>query len=284
MRKRDSKNPCAVALTLFYIAAGSFLTAISFSLFFIPNDIAPGGITGVGTLLHALLGYPVGAMTALLNVPLFLAGWKRMGRGFAVKSLISMLAISAFIDLLPLEPATADPMLAAIFGGIALGAGIGFVVRGGATTGGTDMGAALIHERFPVITIGGFLLALDCLVVAVSGMVFSILSMMYAMISIFLMTKTMDRVIEGFESAKAFFIFSEFTEKIAETVLVKIDRGATFLRAQGAYSRQSRDILLCVITRLQIVQLKAIVREIDPDAFVVVTDVREAMGEGFTRA
>jgi len=271
-------------LTILYIAVGSFLTAAAFPMFFIPNDIAPGGITGVSTLLHALFGVPVGAMTAVLNVPLFVASWKRMGRGFAVKSLIAMLATSALIDLFPFAPATADPILAAIFGGIVVGAGIGLVLRGGATTGGTDMAAALIHERFPVITIGGILLALDCLVVAASGLVFSIQSMMYALIGIFITTKVMDLVVEGFESAKAFFVFSKYTGQIAEAILTQIGRGVTFLHAKGAYSREPRDVLLCVVTRLQIVQLKAIVKDIDPDAFVMVTDVREAMGEGFTRA
>ncbi len=264
------------------ILAGMLLTAIPFPLFFIPNDIAPGGVTGVGTLVHALSGLPVGTVSAVLNLPLFLISWKRMGRLFAVKSLIAMLGLSLFIDLLPLGPVTDDPMLAAIFGGVLLGLGIGLVIRGGATTGGSDMAATLIHERFPVITVGGVLLAIDCCIILASSLVFSLQSAMFSMIALFLATQVMDRTVEGLGSAKAFFVFSDHTPAIARAVLSQMERGATLLHGQGAYSGQEREVLLCVITRLQIPQFKAIVQTTDPKAFMMVTDVREAVGEGFT--
>lgn len=264
------------------LLVGVVITAASFPLFFIPNDIAPGGISGISTLIHALCGVPVGAMSALLNAPLFLLSFRRMGRGFAFRSLFAMLASSALIDLLPFPPVTSDPMLAAIFGGVLLGAGVGLVLRSGATTGGTDMAALLIHERFPVLTIGGILLALDCCVVVASGFVFSVLSMMYALISIYITTQVMDKVALGLESAKAFFVFSMRSEEIAGAILTDMRRGATLLHSKGAFSGQERDVLLCVVTRLEIPRFKAIVKDIDPESFVMVTDVHEAMGEGFT--
>lgn len=265
------------------LAAGVFLTAIPFPMLFVPNDIAPGGITGLATLLHHVIGLPVGLLAALLNAPLFLISWRRMGRMFAVKSLIGMLGISLVIDVLPLGPLTHDPILAAVFGGVIMGAGLGLVIRGGATTGGTDMAASLIHERFPAISVGGVLMALDCCVIVLSAFIFSVQSAMYALITVFLVSRVMDRVVEGFGSAKAFFVFSAKSVEIADAVLSTLERGATLLHAQGAYRKTEQDVLLCVVTRLQIPAFKDLVKGIDPTAFVMVTDVREALGEGFTR-
>lgn len=271
------------ALLWVSLVAGVICTAAPFPLFFIQNGIAPGGVTGVATLIHALLGFPVGMTAIVLNIPLFMIGFRQMGRSFAVKSLAVTVAISLTIDLLPGNAITHDPMLAAIFGGIMMGAGIGLVIRCGATTGGTDMAAALLHRHVPIISVGSVLLFIDFLVIAASGFVFDPQSAMYALISVFLATQVMDRTIEGLGSAKAFFVFSRKTQEIASEVLTSLQRGATLLHAKGAYSQRESEVLLCVIIRTQIPQFKAIVNTIDPDAFLMVTDVREAMGEGFTR-
>lgn len=265
------------------LLAGILLTAAPYPLLFIPNDIAPGGITGLATLIASLSGLPVGLLSAALNVPLFMLSWKSMGRAFAVKSMIGMLGVSLFIDILPDSSLIDDPMLASVFGGVIMGAGVGLVIRGGATTGGTDMAATLIHRRYPVFTVGGLLLTVDFCVIFASGFVFSIPSAMYALIAVFLSTRVMDRVIEGFGSAKAFFVFSVHAGSIADAVMEQLGRGATLIHAQGAYLKRESDVLLCVVSRLQIPQFKAIVQDIDPVAFLMVTDVREALGEGFTR-
>lgn len=266
------------------LAVGIVLTASPFPLLFIPNDIAPGGISGLATLIHSLTGWPVGLLAALLNAPLFLISWRRLGRMFAIKSLIGTIGVSLVIDLMPLEPVTQDPILAAVFGGVLAGTGLGLVIRAGATTGGTDMAATLIHEHFPALTVGGLLLAVDCCVITASAFIFSVQSAMYALISVFLTSQVIDRVVEGFSSAKAFFVFSGRTPEIAQAVMERLGRGATLLHGQGAYSKKESDVLLCVVTRLQVPHFKSLVAEIDPDAFVMVTDVREALGEGFTRA
>lgn len=267
-------------ITLFF---GVLITAAPFPLFFVANDIAPGGIAGLATLISALTGWPIGMLTILLNIPLFLVSWRRLGRTFAVKSLLCMLGVSFGIDLMPLPLLTTDPMLAAVFGGVMLGAGVGLVMRGGATTGGSDMAATLIHERFPAISVAGLLLAVDFCVITASGFVFNIQSAMYALIAVFLSSQVLDRVIEGLGSAKAFFVFSRKSEEISQAVLHKLQRGATLLHSQGAYSKREGDVLVCVVTRLQVPQFKNLVQDIDPNAFVMVTDVREALGEGFTR-
>ncbi len=262
---------------------GAIISALPFPLFFVGNSIAPGGVTGLATVLNGIIPVPIGTMALVLNLPLFLIGWRRMGRAFAVKSLIAMVILSAAIDLLPLDVATDDPLLAAIFGGALLGFGIALVIRGGGTTGGTDMAAAMIHQRFPVVTVGGVLLSLDCVIILLSAIVFDLSAALVSMIALFMATQVMDRVIEGFGSAKAFFVFSARTDAIAAAVMERLQRGATFLHARGAFSGQEKDVLLCVVTRLQIPQFKAIVTQIDPEAFMMVTDVREALGEGFTQ-
>jgi uncharacterized membrane-anchored protein YitT (DUF2179 family) len=264
------------------LLAGTLLTAAPFPMLFIPHEIAPGGLTGVATVINALTGLPVGALTAAMNLPLFLIGWKRMGRLFAVKSLVGMVAVSVWIDYVPFPVIPCDALMAALFGGALMGLGIGLVIRGGATTGGTDMMATMIHDHFPAISVGGFLLAIDCVVIALSALVFDLQAAMVAMVALFISTQVMDRTVEGFNSAKAFFVFSRESAAIADAVLRELNRGATLLHSRGAYSQSERDVLLCVVTRLQIPRFKAIVRQMDAEAFVVVTDVREAMGEGFT--
>lgn len=262
---------------------GVICTAAPFPLFLIQNDIAPGGITGVATLIHALTGFPVGIATMLLNIPLFLFSFRSIGRHFVIKSLIATILLSIFIDLIPMQAVTSDPMLAAIFSGLLMGVGLGLVIRAGATTGGTDMAATLLHKRINYISVGSVLLLLDFIVITASMFVFSPQSAMYALISVFITTQVMDRTVEGLESAKAFFVFSKKTQEIAEEVLTTLQRGATLLHGKGAFSQKESDVLLCVITRTQIPQFKAIINAIDPGAFLMVTDVREAMGEGFTK-
>jgi len=260
---------------------GVLCTAAPFPLFFIPNHIAPGGITGVATLIHALTRFPVGSAVMILNIPLFLISFRKIGRSFVLKSLLATALLSMLIDLIPVQALTADPMLSAIFGGILMGLGIGLVIRAGATTGGTDMAATLLQKRINFISVGSVLLLLDFIVITASGFVFSPQSAMYALISVFLATQVMDRTVEGLESAKAFFVFSAKTQEIASEVLATLQRGATLLHAKGAYSGREGEVLLCVVIRTQIPQFKSIVNAIDPGAFLMVTDVREAMGKGF---
>lgn len=262
---------------------GVICAAAPFPLFFIPNGIAPGGVTGVATLIHSLTGFPAGSAVMMINIPLFFVSFSRIGRHFFVKSIVATALLSLLIDLIPIRAVTADPMLSAIFGGLMMGVGIGLVIRAGASTGGTDMAAALLHQRISFISVGSVLLFLDCIVITASGFVFSPQSAMYALISVFITSQVMDRTVEGLESAKAFFVFSAKSREIASDVLTALQRGATLLRAQGAYSGREGDVLLCVIIRTQIPQFKSIVNRIDPGAFLMVTDVREAMGEGFTK-
>ena len=264
------------------IVLGTFLAALSLSLFFLPYDIAPGGISGISTVLSSVLPLSVGLLSFLLNVPLFLLGWRTVGWRFAVRSFIAMSLMSLFIDLVPVRDVSGNVMLASVFGGVLLGVGLGLVVRAGATTGGTDMAAKMIHNRVAFLSIATILFMIDGLVVAVAGLAFGLQAALWALISLFVSSQMMDTVIKGFNTAMQFMIISNDSEEIVRRIHKDIDRGCTRLMAEGTYARKPVGTLLCVVSRTEAPRLKKLVAEIDPDAFVTVCNVHEALGEGFT--
>lgn len=278
MAKRLNKS---VVKAYGQMLVGTFLTALSFNLFFITNDIAPGGLTGVATLLYHLFGFPVGVSTAVLNIPLFLIGFRFVGGTFALRSFIAMLGLSLFIDLMPMVQMTQDMLLAAIYGGLVMGIGLGLVMRGGATTGGTDLAAMLLHRRFPALSVGTVLFAIDCVVVVAAGFVFDTQAAMYALLSVLIASRVTDLVVQGWNTAMQFFIISDKAPEIAKRIL-QMDRGATLLRAVGAYSGEKRGMIYCVVNRTEVTRIKEIVAQEDPTAFVTLSTVHEAMGEGFS--
>lgn len=264
------------------IVLGTFLAALSLSLFFLPYDIAPGGISGISTVLSSVLPLSVGLLSFLLNVPLFLLGWRTVGWRFAVRSFIAMSLMSLFIDLVPVRDVSGNVMLASVFGGVLLGVGLGLVVRAGATTGGTDMAAKMIHNRVAFLSIATILFMIDGLVVAVAGLAFGLQAALWALISLFVSSQMMDTVIKGFNTAMQFMIISNDSEEIVRRIHKDIDRGCTRLMAEGTYARKPVGTLLCVVSRTEAPRLKKLVAEIDPDAFVTVCNVHEVLGEGFT--
>lgn len=264
------------------IVLGTFLAALSLPQFFLPYDIAPGGISGISTVLASVLPLSVGMLSFMLNVPLFLFGWRTVGLRFAVRSFVAMSLMSLFIDLVPVRDVAGNAMLAAVFGGVLLGVGLGLVVRAGATTGGTDMAAKMIHNRIGFLPIATILFLIDGMVVAVAGLVFGMQAALWALISLFVSSRAMDTVIKGFNTAMQFMIISEDSEKIVRRIHTEIDRGCTRLMAEGTYSGLPVGTLLCVVSRTEAPRLKKLVAEVDPLAFVTVCDVHEVLGEGFT--
>ena len=264
------------------IVLGTFLAALSLPLFFLPYDIAPGGISGISTVLASVLPLSVGLISFVLNVPLFLIGWRTVGWRFAVRSFIAMSLMSLFIDLVPVRDVSGNVMLASVFGGVLLGVGLGLVVRAGATTGGTDMAAKMIHNRVAFLSIATILFMIDGLVVAVAGLAFGLQAALWALISLFVSSQAMDSVIKGFNTAMQFMIISRDAEEIVRRIHTEIDRGCTRLMAEGTYSRLPVGTLLCVVSRTEAPRLKKLVAEVDPQAFVTVCNVHEALGEGFT--
>lgn len=264
------------------IVLGTFLAALSLPLFFLPYDIAPGGISGISTVLASVLPLSVGLISFALNVPLFLIGWRTVGWRFAVRSFIAMSLMSLFIDLVPVRDVSGNVMLASVFGGVLLGVGLGLVVRAGATTGGTDMAAKMIHSRVAFLPIAAILFLIDGLVVAVAALAFGLQAALWALIALFVSSQAMDSVIKGFNTAMQFMIISRDAEEIVRRIHTEIDRGCTRLMAEGTYSRLPVGTLLCVVSRTEAPRLKKLVAEVDPQAFVTVCNVHEVLGEGFT--
>lgn len=264
------------------VVLGSFLLSFSFTSFFIPHDIAPGGVSGLSTVIASVIPLSVGVLSFLFNLPLFLLGYRTVGWRFAVRSFISMTLVSVFIDALPPADLTENVMLAAMFGGVIMGVGLGLVVRAGATTGGTDMAANMIHKFVSFLTIPVILFMIDAAVVVIACLRFGIQAGFYALIALYVSTIAMDAVIKGVNTAMQFMIITNAPEAVTRRIHVELERGVTRLEAQGTYSGKPVGTLICVISKLEMGRLKKIVSEEDPRAFVTVCDVHEALGEGFT--
>lgn len=265
------------------IVLGCILGGAAYPMFLTPNNIAPGGLTGVAMVLNYLFHTPVGTVSMLLNIPLFLIGWRAMGRVFVFRSLLATVLFSVMIDLIRVQPVTMDPLLATLFGGVLLGAGLGLILRGGATTGGTDMAARMVHRRIPHISVGAFLLIIDFSVVLLAAVTMGANEALYALISIFVSSKVLDMVLTGMTANKACFIITEKHEAVTQKILTDMERGVTLLSAQGAYTGKNRPVVMCVVSRMEVARIKDIVREADENAFMFITEAHEALGEGFSR-
>ena len=263
------------------IALGCVLGGAAYPLFLVPNNIAPGGLTGVATIFNYLWKWPVGLTSIVLNLPLFLIGFRAMGRVFVVRSFVATILFSVCIDLIQLPPLIDDMLLASVYGAILLGLGLGLIMRGGATTGGSDMIARMVNKRFPLLTVGTFLFLVDCCVILAAGFTMSAEKALYALINIFVAARVVDLVLAGFGSAKACFIITGQAERIAERIMKELDRGATLVPARGAYSQEERTVLISVVSNAEVIPLKRIVRSEDEKAFVFISDTHETLGEGF---
>lgn len=268
---------------LFYVM-GSVLYALSVNIFTAPNQIAPGGVTGVATLLNFLWGTPIGTMILLVNLPLLIAAWFRLGKAFTVRTLIVTVLSSVIIDATaPFLPVfRGDKMLIALFGGVLAGAGLGLIYMRGATTGGTEVVARLLERKFRHIPIGRLILLVDALVVAASALVYrNVETALYAMVLIFVSTSLMDALVYGGDKGKMLLIMSKREREIADAVLERMERGVTMLNATGAYTGGDRRVLLCAVRRSEMYELRSLVTDIDPGAFMIVVSTDEVLGEGF---
>ncbi len=268
------------------ILIGCAVGAAAYPTFLVPNNIAPGGLTGVATILNYLFQWPVGTVSLALNVPLFIIGYRTMGKIFAFRSLIATILFSVLIDVLPLKPVCTDPvldpLLGTLFGGVLLGIGLGLILRGGATTGGSDMVARMVHRRFSFISVGMFLFMIDMMVVLAAAVFIGGAQALYAMINIYVCSRVIDNVMMGFGGNKACFVMTGAWEKVTDRIMNEVGRGVTYLEARGAFSGESRPVVMCVTSRQEMTALKRIVQEEDEKAFMFITEAREALGEGFS--
>ncbi|NMD38228.1 MAG: YitT family protein [Christensenellaceae bacterium] len=263
------------------ILIGCVIGATAYPLFLIPNNIAPGGLTGVATIINYFIKVPVGTLSLILNVPLFILGYKSAGKIFVFRSLIATVLFSFFIDILPFSAVTKDPLLASLYGGIFLGFGLGLILRGGATTGGTDLIARIIHKRMPFITVGAILFVADFLVVVAAGVGMGAELAMYAIICILVTSAILDVTMQGLNRAKACYIISNKNELIRQRLMEETERGITIIHATGAYTMEEKPVILCIVNPRETVDVKRIVKEVDSKAFMFITEAHEVLGEGF---
>ena len=287
------------------VGGGVLACAFAVNVFYVPNRLTMGGVSGIASIVFQLTGrgtfLPFGVMVMLFNIPLLLLGLRHLGRRFVVRSIIGTVLYSVAIDTTapaftriyqmyinrPLEVGLPDPLIYCIFGGILYGLGLGMIFRAGFTTGGTDIAAKVIKKYHRSFSLGQFILMLDIMVLFSAAIAYatkpgpSVLLAMYSAIALYLTSKVTDLVIEGFGYARAAIIISDHSSEIAARVMEDLDRGMTGLHGQGMYTGIQKEVLLCVLPRSQILSLKRLVKAIDPEAFMIVVDSREVLGEGF---
>lgn len=266
------------------IVIGCVFAGIGLASFLVPNNIASGGVTGAAMVINNFIpSIPVGLMSVLLNIPIFIVCFFVLGSSFGVKSFIATLILGFSIDIFSVFPIpTSDILLASVFGGAITGLGLGIVIKSSATTGGTDLLAKIIHKAISFISIGQILLVIDVFVLISAAIAFRSIEIgLYAAISLYITTVVMDGVIVGINFSKAAYIISDRSDEIAEVILSGLDRGVTGLNGKGMFSKEDKTVLLCVLRKREIPKLRRIVKEIDSNAFIFLSEAREVFGEGF---
>lgn len=273
------------AIKLIKIILGATIFAMGIQWFYHPAQLLSGGITGVALIINYINSrFHVGIMMIALNIPLFLVALKHYGWRFIASSFIGMISSSLIIDFLGTFRIdfTTQPILAALYGGVLTGFGLGLVYSTGATTGGTDIIAKLIRERFPYLNFGTLILYLDAIVIAAYAVIFRKFdNAMYTVVGIYVASKMIDLVLYGTSQSKLCLIISEHSDEIKEAIVERLHRGVTVLYGKGAYSGADKQVLLCAIKHQQIVEIRNVIRGIDESAFVIVTDARDVFGQNF---
>jgi uncharacterized membrane-anchored protein YitT (DUF2179 family) len=271
----------------FSIFLGCVLCAVSYAAFLIPHQIVPGGVTGIAMVLYFLFQTPVGIITIALNIPLFFIGIRTLGLKYAVQSVVAIICTNLLIDLFvytaKIPSPTQNIILGALYGGLLLGLGLGLVFRGGASTGGTDIIGQVMSKRTN-LSVGMWIMITDFVVITMAGLTtLSVEKALLGYLALFLSSKVIDLVLEGMDYARAVFIISDKHEAVVDEIYEQTKRGVTILDGFSPYTKEKRPVIMCVITKKQTALFKCLVQDIDPKAFVIVTDVFEVLGEGFRR-
>ncbi|MDF2718829.1 MAG: rane protein [Paenibacillus sp.] len=266
-----------------FILFGSALFSVGLEIFLVPNNIIDGGIVGISIITSALTGWPLGIFLLLLNIPFFYLGYKQIGKTFALSTLFAVVVMSAGTWLLhPVQPLTDDPLLAAVFGGIILGVGVGMVIRFGGSLDGTEIVAILVTKKSP-FSVGEIVMFFNVFILASAGFVFGWDRAMYSLIAYFIAYKMIDVIIEGFDESKSVWIISEKHDVIGQAIIHRLGRGVTYLHGEGAFTGGEKRVIFCVITRLEEAKMKTIVEEIDPSAFLAVGNIHDVKGGRFKK-
>ncbi len=264
------------------ITVGTAITASGINGFYSPNHIADGGVSGVGIILQYLLHVPIWLTLAVVNLPLLWLSHKLWGGRVGIRTIVGTVLLSVWVGVLHWHPFSHNVLLAAIYGGILSGVGLGLVFRARGTTGGTDVVARFLSHIFPV-SMGQAMMVIDFFVIAGFAVTFDPTKAMYSLIALFISARAIDLVQEGTAFARAFTIITSHPNDVASRIMVEIGRGVTHMGGHGAYTGKARRMLYVVVIRSEVTRVKALIYEVDPDAFVVVASVHEVVGEGFRR-
>lgn len=264
---------------------GSFIMAIGVSLFLLPNQLSSGGLAGIATIVYYLMGIPMGTTILVLNIPLFILAWVKLGRSFILKSLIGTISFSFFIDIIDQFPAlTQDRFLACIYGGILIGIGTAIILKGHSSTGGSDLMSFLARSYNPNLRMGQVIIIIDVVIVTLNMIFFREIEIgLYSAIAIYIMGKIIDIMFEGIYFTKLVLIISEHNEEIAKEIGMTIKKGTTGLYGKGMYTGTDKLVLMCAASRGDVARVKETARQIDPKSFIIISNAREVFGLGFKR-
>lgn len=280
------KKHYQTVLMLTKVALGSAIFSLGFNLFLTPHGFNAGGLSGLAQILVTLMGFgSVGLVTAIINLPLFIFGYKWIGKKFFWGSLFGMAVLSGTLELFSLLPTPqVDPLLSTLYGGCVCGVGLGMVFVAGGSTGGSDIIVRLLQRRWQHIPIGTINILFDAAVAVLTGIVFKDMTRtLYTGVTVFLTGKVIDMVVYSFDYSRVAIIISNEYQQIADAIFKKLDRGVTYLEGEGAYSHQEKKVILTAVKKHQMAELKRMVSEIDPNAFVIVQEAHQVLGDGFSR-
>lgn len=281
------KNWKDIIITYTGINIGAMLLALSLELFLVPHKIAPGGVSGLSNIIYHTFGITVGISMLIFNIPLFILGIKFLGKAFGARTLFGMIFVSIYTDLfhfLIKNPNLTDnTLLAAIYGAVLMGLGLGIAFKFGGSTGGTDI-VVQIAAKYSNISTGSIIIILDTFIISLAGIVFRSMDLvLYALLALYISSKLVDIVLDGLEYAKSAHIISSKYDEVGEAIITKLSRGATSLYGKGLYTGNDRQVIYTVVTRKEIADLVHIVKSVDPDAFIIINNVHEVLGHGFRR-
>ncbi|WP_019120166.1 YitT family protein [Brevibacillus massiliensis] len=283
LKKHHPHSLASIIRRAVFIVIGAILYSVSLEVFLVPNNIIDGGITGISIILSHFTHLQLGMFLFVINLPFLIIGYKQIGKTFAISTLFGVAVMSVGTYLLgPVTAFTEDPLLAAVFGGVIMGIGIGLVIRNGGSLDGTEIIAILFNKKTP-FSVGEIVMFLNLFILGSAGFVFSWNSAMYSLIAYFIAYKMIDVTIAGLDQSKSVWIISDKFQEIGDTLLARLGRGVTYLHGEGGYSGDDKKVVFCVITRLEEAKLKTIVEDADPNAFLAIGNIHDVKGGRFKK-
>ena len=283
MKKTEKTSAKKILIEIRGTIVGSFIMAVGVALFLLPNQLSSGGIAGIATITYYLLKIPMGTVIMAINIPLFLFSGYKIGKAFFIKSIIGTISLSFFIDILDkIEPLTNDRFLACVYGGIIIGIGTAVLLKVNSSTGGSDLISYIAKKYNPTIRTSNIILIIDFVIICLNMLFFREIEIgLYSAIAIYLMGKIIDILFEGIYFTKMMLIISDKSEEIAKVIENEIKRGTTGIYGKGMYTNKEKLILMCVAPRKDIARIKLMARKIDTNSFIIITNSREVLGQGF---